>query len=125
MKRLECIETSDSWPAFIDSLKKSRECSFELTFTDPDKAAFEEAMHKLRQEMFGADRWMVGETVNFEDFGWRGTIIDRRLRDDGLVEAVRVEFPNGTTWMSFAETPDDDGIDPVEFEQEDVEGPLT
>lgn len=124
MSRLECIKTSDSWPAFIDSLKKSRECSIELTFTDPDKAAFEAAMLKLRQELFGVDRWCIGETVTFDDFGWRGTIIDRRLRDDGLVEAVRVEFPNGTTWINFAETPNDDGIDSLDLDGEDVEGPL-
>lgn len=52
-----------------------------------------------------------------------GRIMD--VIHDDLAQCIRQMSLDMDATLPRVEVPDDDGIDPVEFEQDDVEGPLT
>jgi hypothetical protein len=88
-------------PEWLDELKSGKEFTCTVEYDPPE--AFAEFLRKWREEMWGQDKWCIGDTMTFSDFNMRGTIIDRKIRDDGLVGAVRVQFERGPVWITFTE----------------------
>jgi hypothetical protein len=84
-------------PTTIEAVKRSGNSVSLSTTYDPD---WQSKWRAIQESLFGLDKWELGSKVSFDDFGMRGVVEDREIRD-GLVSAVQVKFEQGLVWIRF------------------------